>query len=78
MHPSDDTESARTFVHDARQSLNAIRLTTGNLRHRLPAQLAEEGAAYLLAKLEKIDRQVDRLADLLDGVPRATPPHEAG
>lgn len=59
-------DPARSLAHDARQALNAIRLTTGNLRLRLGAALDGEHAAYLAAKLEKIDRQVDRLDALLD------------
>jgi len=63
----DEREAARRcLAHEARQGLNAIRLTTGNLRARLGGALDGEQAAYLLAKLEKIDRQIDRLSDLLD------------
>jgi len=65
MTDPEHSDSRRKLVHDARQGLNAIRLTTGNLRLRLMEQLDEDGATYLAAKLEKIDRQVDRLSDLL-------------
>lgn len=59
-------EARRMLSHEARQSLNAIRLTTGNLRLRLGGNLEASEEAYLLTKLEKIDRQVDRLSDLLE------------
>ncbi len=66
MADTDSSDSRRELAHDARQGLNAIRLTTGNLRVRLPRLLEDGEREWLLAKLEKIDRQVDRLAALLD------------
>lgn len=67
MADSNCPDWRRKLAHDARQGLNAIRLTSGNLRVRLPAMLTfEEERDWLLAKLEKIDRQVDRLSALLD------------
>ncbi|MFC3175509.1 histidine kinase dimerization/phospho-acceptor domain-containing protein [Novosphingobium bradum] len=58
-------ESRKKLSHDARQPLNAIRLVTANLQARLSGALDPELAAWTAAKLEKIDRQVDRLAELL-------------
>ena len=67
MAGSNSPDRQRELVHDARQGLNAIRLTAGNMRVRLPAMLTVEAdREWLLAKLEKIDRQVDRLSALLD------------
>lgn len=63
----DPSGAARArLVHEARQPLNAIRLISANLQARLGQSLNAEDAAWLAAKLEKIDRQVDRLAQLLD------------
>lgn len=54
-------------MHDARQPLNSIRLVTANMRARLTGKMNAAEADWLSAKLEKIDRQVDRLAALLEG-----------
>ncbi|MDE2621029.1 MAG: hypothetical protein KGL54_12780 [Sphingomonadales bacterium] len=62
--PSGDARAR--LAHDARQPLNAIRLIAANLQVRLGQSLDAEDAAWLAAKLEKIDRQVDRLAQLLE------------
>lgn len=57
-----------TKLHDAKQPLNVIRLAAGNIRTRVLPLLEPEDAAYLVEKLERIDRQVDRAAALLDGL----------
>lgn len=67
-------DGARKFAHDARQSLNAIRLTCGNMRARLLSRLDPELAEWCLGKLDKIDAQVDRLADLVDPASRDISP----
>lgn len=55
-------------LHDAKQPLNVIRLAAGNIRTRLVPLLGPEDAAYLVDKLERIDRQVDRAVALLEGL----------
>lgn len=59
-------EARRKLAHDARQPLNTIRLITANLQVRLTRALDPDEAAAVNAKLEKIDRQVDRLVHILD------------
>jgi|GEM_PF-2045012 len=53
-------------LHELRQPLNVIRLATGNLRTALGPQLDSAAAAYLLAKLDRIDQQIDRANALAD------------
>lgn len=67
MERTESDAARRKLVHDARQPLNAIRLSAANLRMRLVDALDAETAAWALAKLEKIDRQVERLSQLLEG-----------
>ena len=59
-------EVAAMRVHDLRQPLNIIRLASGNIRARLLRHLGPEDAAYLTAKLESIDAEAARAADLAD------------
>lgn len=66
MATEETSEAWRKLVHDARQPLNAIRLIAANVQARLGGSLDPEEAAWLAAKLEKLDRQVERLSDLLD------------
>lgn len=67
MSAGKSSEACRKLVHDARQPLNSIRLVTANMRARLTGKMNAAEADWLSAKLEKIDRQVDRLAALLEG-----------
>lgn len=53
-------------LHELRQPLNVIGLATGNLRSALCPGLAKEQAEYLIAKLDRIDEQVTRVAALAD------------
>lgn len=53
-------------LHELRQPLNVIGLATGNLRSALSPGLAKEQADYLIAKLDRIDEQVSRVASLAD------------
>jgi signal transduction histidine kinase len=59
----------RQFRHDLRQPVNVLRLTAANLRSRLAPGLDEEASAYLLAKLDRIEKQADRLSLLIDSLP---------
>lgn len=59
----------RQIQHDLRQPVNVLRLTAENLRSRLVSALDEASSAYLLAKLDRIDRQADRLSLLIDALP---------
>lgn len=63
-----DESDARVadFLHELRQPLNVIGLATGNLRSALCPGLAPEQADYLVAKLDRIDEQVTRVALLAD------------
>lgn len=53
-------------LHELRQPLNVIGLATGNLRSALCPGLGKEQADYLIAKLDRIDEQVARIASLAD------------
>jgi signal transduction histidine kinase len=55
--------------HDLQQPLNVIRLAAGNVRNRILPLLSREHASYLEEKLERIERQVDRAAELVNAVP---------
>jgi hypothetical protein len=62
-------------LHELRQPLNVIGLATGNLRAALCPGLSREQAEYLVAKLDRIDEQVARVAQLADQMAAAA--HEA-
>lgn len=57
----------RQLMHDLRQPLNVISLAVSNLRVRLSGRLAEHDQGYLEAKLAKIDQQVVRVTEILEG-----------
>lgn len=59
------------FLHELRQPLNVIGLATGNLRSALCPGLGQEQAAYLAAKLDRIDEQLARVASLADQMAEA-------
>jgi nitrogen fixation/metabolism regulation signal transduction histidine kinase len=64
-------EAAQRICHDFRQPLNVLLLTSGNLRSRVVPALDEATAAYLNAKLDRIEKQTEilsRLVDSLSGV----------
>lgn len=65
MAHEDDTRLA-DCLHELRQPLNVIGLATGNLRSALCPGLSREQADYLVAKLDRIDEQVARVATLAD------------
>lgn len=52
--------------HDLRQPLNVISLSVANLRARLAPRLGAEDASYLNEKLDRIQQQVARAAEILD------------
>jgi signal transduction histidine kinase len=54
------------LLHDIRQPLNVIRLTGGNIRSRLLPLLDESSGAYLEGKLDRIEEQVQRAAELIE------------
>lgn len=58
-------------LHELRQPLNVIGLATGNLRSALCPGLGQEQAAYLAAKLDRIDEQLARVASLADQMAEA-------
>lgn len=53
-------------LHDVRQPLNVIRLTGGNIRSRILPLLDESAGAYLEGKLNRIEEQVRRAAQLIE------------
>ena len=64
---ADDSDAkVSDFLHELRQPLNVIGLATGNLRSALCPGLAQEQSDYLVAKLDRIDEQMTRVAALAD------------
>jgi len=59
-------------LHELRQPLNVIGLATGNLRSALCPGLGKEQADYLIAKLDRIDEQVSRVAMLAEQLATAS------
>lgn len=57
-------------AHDVMQPLNVIRLATANVRNRILPLLQGDDARYLIEKLDRIERQVDRAAELAAGAIR--------
>ncbi|MFP5395480.1 MAG: hypothetical protein ACLGHF_04895 [Alphaproteobacteria bacterium] len=57
---------AATKAHDLRQKLNVISLAVANLRARLAPSLCPEDRCYLVQKLDRIEQQVLRAAEILD------------
>ncbi len=55
-------------AHDIRQPLNIIRLATGNVRIRIVPLLDGDDARYLIEKLDRMERQVDRAAEMVDAL----------
>lgn len=56
------------LVHEVRQPLNILRLSSGNVRNRLVLNNPKIEIAPLIAKLDRMDAQVDRAAQLLDEI----------
>lgn len=53
-------------THDLRQPLNVISLAVANLRARLAPSLSAEDQDYLVQKLDRIEQQIARAAEILD------------
>ncbi|KUR71145.1 hypothetical protein AQZ52_10765 [Novosphingobium fuchskuhlense] len=62
----DVTTKVQECLHELRQPLNVIGLATGNLRSALCPGLNAEQAAYLMAKLDRIDEQIARVGTLAE------------
>ncbi len=52
--------------HDIRQPLNIMMLACANLRARIAPGLSPEDAAYLDAKIGRIEEQVQRISGMLE------------
>lgn len=57
---------SRVSRHDLAQPLNVIRLATRNIHLRTLPKLSGAEADYLATKLERIERQVDRAAAMIE------------
>jgi hypothetical protein len=55
--------------HDIRQPLNIVMLACANLRIRIAPHLGPEDAAYLDAKIGRIEEQIARISDMLGSGP---------
>ena len=64
--PPADDGNLKNILHDLRQPLNVIRLTNGNIRSRIIGLLDAASATYLAAKLDRIEEQTQRAAELID------------
>ena len=61
-----ERDAAGKRTHDLRQPLNVISLAVANLRARLASSLGPDDRAYLIEKLDRIEQQVVRAAEILD------------
>jgi signal transduction histidine kinase len=59
-------EQTHKTMHALRQPLNALRLTLANLRHRISVDGKQLDQADTMVKLQKMDEQIQRMADLID------------
>jgi nitrogen fixation/metabolism regulation signal transduction histidine kinase len=57
---------ARRLLHELRQPLNVMRLATTNIRNRIGPVLSSEDCEYLALKLERIERQIERTAQIAE------------
>lgn len=57
----------RRYLHDLKQPLNVMSLACGNIRDRIGRALSAEDAEYLDRKLARIEGQVQRAADMIEG-----------
>lgn len=60
------TADLQRLLHDLKQPLNVIRLATGNIRNRIVNRLEAQDGGYLDGKLDRIEEQVKRAADLIE------------
>ena len=75
-HEVDADEPLRRALHDLKQPLNIIRLANGNLRHRIAPVLNDADAQYLDAKLNRVEEQVQRAADMIEALMNGNKPAE--
>lgn len=68
------TGDSAPSVHDMRQPLNIVQLACANLRARFAHDLDGAQAAYLEAKISRIEEQVARLDAMLGARFGAAPP----
>ncbi|MCW1400942.1 hypothetical protein OKA06_00880 [Novosphingobium sp. MW5] len=61
------------LLHEFKQPLNIIRLANDNIRSRIIPVLDEVDATYLASKLERIERQIERAVEMIDGVNSSDP-----
>ena len=59
-------EAARKQMHELRQPLNVIGLASGTVRLRILPLLDPVDAAYLAAKLDRIDEEIGHAAALAE------------
>lgn len=81
--PDDFASDLRRYLHDLKQPLNVMSLACGNIRDRLGPSLSAEDADYLDRKLARIEAQVQRAAEMIQGKldqlprsPSADPQHD--
>lgn len=60
-----EEDDGNIALHELMQPLNIIRLCCGNIRDKVVRHIEEDQAAYLAAKLARIEEQVVRLNELL-------------
>ena len=60
-----ETPTPAAKSHDLRQPLNVISLAVANLRARLGPRLEGDDRAYLEEKLDRIEQQIVRAAEML-------------
>ena len=60
-----DCDKISKLLHDVRQPLNIMMLCCANLRTRFGSLLLPEDAAYLEAKLERIEKQLNRISEMI-------------
>jgi signal transduction histidine kinase len=62
------TPSQRAMLHELKQPLNVITLSSGNIRSRMMDGIDAELAHYLAAKLDRIEEQAQRAASLIEAM----------
>jgi len=64
MHAEKPDDHCSEALHAIKQPLNVIRLAGGNIRARIGPEPDSVSAIYLSAKIDQIDEQVRRAAEL--------------
>ena len=65
---SEQGRQTRETMHALRQPLNVLRLTLANLTHRFSATNQQPDLEQIQAKLELMEEQITRMADLIDSM----------